>query len=146
MPERIKRVSQLAAMVGLSALLSAPVLAQTAEEQLVFPLKTDARLAMGDYVLPPGEYRLECIDPDEDVFELFEGTDANATPVAMIDAWNVPMPAGVRHNPSQVRLEIQDARAASDDMPVLKGWTILGDRWRIRDVVEADGSHALDRS
>lgn len=109
-----------------------------ADWDLVFD--TDAIVRVGDYRLPPGDYWLEQADMDADIFVLYDEDDpARANPIAMVDVWRVPVPriaeaeaeVAIRYDPDEQK------------MPILEGWMIDGQRWKVRDVVAADEQSVL---
>lgn len=109
-----------------------------ADWDLVF--STDAVTRIGDYRLPPGEYWLEQESIDATVFVLYDDDDpARANPIAMVDAWIIPTSdPGIAESNVRVLYDPEDR-----GLPVIEGWTIEGQRWKVRDVVSADGSDVL---
>jgi len=134
----LKTVAATCAFAAM--MLTAPqVFAQEADAQ--FDINTTFEVRFGDYLLPPGDYRVERI-ADPGIFVMYDDSDlAKADPVAMIDAWQLP---AVNHEPGTgepaetgARLQIaMDPEGHS--IPELRGWVVLGREWKVRDVVEPD--------
>lgn len=123
-----------------ATMLTAPqAVAQETDAQ--FDINTTFEVRFGDYLLPPGDYRVERL-ADPGIFVMYNDDDlAKADPIAMIDAWQLPVvndePGSGQPAETGARLQIErdpDGHA----IPELRGWVVLGREWKVRDVVEPD--------
>lgn len=130
--------------LGLGLFVASPAFAQAESDwDLAFEMRNEFRVKMGDYVLPAGEYRLEQMDQDARTFVLYDDHEpADRQPIAMLDVWRVPSPVIADEQETEVRFEIK-RDPSGVRMPVLQGWTISGERWKIRDVIETEGQSIL---
>lgn len=113
--------------------------------QMTFEMRNDFRVRMGDYIMPEGMYRLEQVSQDADYFALYETSEsADGQPIAMLDVWRVPEPVEDETEGTEARFEIVHDPAGSGT-PIFQGFTIAGERWKIRDVVETDDQTVLEQ-
>ncbi len=109
-------------------------------EPVNVPFSTDYELQVGSYVLPPGHYVLEHVDPDGFTWALHKDT-LESDPIAMFEARNTNKPGR-----QGTEAFLTTVPSTKDKGPrLLQGFSVEGSYWEIRDVAAYDQS-ALKRA
>lgn len=142
MKRQVIRTALATATAALVAIMMAPQAAVAYENEIEFPMTTTFKVQVGDsMVLPAARYTLRQVDRDSNVFALYKGTENLTGPIAMIDAQELPaVDQPLVSNETQATFQMSQANG--NGVPVLEGWTIYGQRWKVHEVTEATPSEA----
>lgn len=128
---------KLAFSLFVAMFLAVPALAE-ASTPIEFTTPTQFALKAGDhYVLPAGQYTMyQFTQDDSNLFALYKGHDHTGEPVAIIDASQVPYEQPELVAPeAEVQLKTTEPEsAAMNKPPVLTGWSVGNNEWRVRDI------------
>jgi hypothetical protein len=94
-----------------------------------------------DLVLPPGDYTLYQIDPnDTSIFALYHGPGRKRSPIAMIKTVRIEYNA--TKYPEDTTLLYNLTASRSEPLPVVNGWTLPSQQgWEIIGIVSKSARH-----
>jgi len=127
----LRKLSLSLALLFLMTAAVVPAVAQVPQQEKIhFSVSTPFELKGTDVVLPPGNYLLFQVKPnDRSEFALYQD-DMTHSPIAMIRAVRIYYSLGRLPGKANMLMEIDEG--SPDNYPMLQGWNVPGDfGWRV---------------